>query len=47
MTRGIDWAEIFKRRPDLEPPGYKQTVQAMLEKRNAPDVAKDDRRRKR
>ena len=23
---GIDWAAIFARRPDLEPPGYHETI---------------------
>lgn len=23
--RGIDWNEIFRRRPDLTPPGYAET----------------------
>ena len=25
-VRGIDWAAIFERRPDLEPPGYHETI---------------------
>ena len=25
-VRGIDWEAIFKRRPDLQPPGYLETV---------------------
>jgi len=28
-VRGIDWTEIFKRRPELEPPGYKEVVQSI------------------
>lgn len=28
-VRGIDWNEIFNRRPDLEPPGFKETVKLM------------------
>ena len=24
----LDWQEIFKRRPDLEPPGYKEAAAA-------------------
>lgn len=33
--RGIDWVAIFKRRPDLAPPGYEETVkQIQLEKTN-------------
>ena len=30
--RGIDWAAIFKRRPDLEPPGYYETVSSIYSK---------------
>lgn len=29
MTRRLDWAAIFRRRPDLSPPGYTETVEAM------------------
>ena len=29
QTTGIDWSRIFKERPDLKPPGYEETVQAM------------------
>ena len=25
----VNWTEIFKRRPDLEPPGYRETVEAL------------------
>ena len=25
-VRGIDWAAIFERRPDLQPPGYYETI---------------------
>jgi hypothetical protein len=32
--RGIDWDAIFLRRPDLSPPGYKETVQAMYPDKN-------------
>lgn len=24
---GLDWREIFERRPDLEPPGYKEAAE--------------------
>jgi hypothetical protein len=30
--RGIDWSAIFKRRPDLEPPGYRETVSLIYSK---------------
>ena len=26
----LDWTAIFKARPDLEPPGYKETVAKMI-----------------
>lgn len=35
--RGIDWDAIFKRRPDLAPPGYHETVAALYPKEK-PDV---------
>lgn len=27
--RGIDWSAIFRVRPDLAPPGYRETVEAI------------------
>jgi hypothetical protein len=38
-----DFDEIFTRRPELQPPGYKEAVQAFDEKRllNAPDPIKE------
>jgi hypothetical protein len=27
--RGIDWNAIFRRRPDLIPPGYEKTIKEM------------------
>jgi len=38
-TRGIDWAAIFKARPDLAPPDYYETIarlKAKQEKVNDP-----------
>jgi hypothetical protein len=29
----IDWGEIFRKRPDLEPPGYWESVKRADEKR--------------
>jgi hypothetical protein len=29
VTPAPDWAAIFARRPDLEPPGYEETVATM------------------
>jgi hypothetical protein len=31
-VRGIDWADIFKRRPDLAPPGYYETIAQLYPK---------------
>jgi hypothetical protein len=31
LITGPDWAAIFKSRPDLEPPGYSETVADMLQ----------------
>ena len=31
-TRGIDWAAIFERRPDLQPPGYYETIAKLYSK---------------
>ena len=31
-TQGIDWAAIMKRRPDLEPPGYHETIAKLYPK---------------
>jgi hypothetical protein len=25
-ARGIDWASIFRKHPELKPPGYEETV---------------------
>ena len=33
-TRGIDWAAIFERRPDLQPPGYHETIAKLKTKRS-------------
>lgn len=33
-TRGIDWAAIFERRPDLQPPGYYETIAKLKAKRS-------------
>ena len=32
QKRGMDWAAIFKRRPDLVPPGYKEVVDKLYPK---------------
>lgn len=28
-VRGIDWAAIFRRHPELDPPGYRETFEAI------------------
>ena len=40
-VRGIDWAAIFKERPELSPPGYYETIEALYSKE-----ASDDQSRK-
>ena len=32
QTRGIDWTAIFERRPDLQPPGYYETIAKLYPK---------------
>ena len=39
-VRGTDWSAIFKRRPDLAPPGYIETVTA-IRKEKANEKPKD------
>mgnify|MGYP004195878547 CR=1 FL=1 len=34
---GIDWCAIFKRRPDLEPPGYHEIVNELYPKEEPTD----------
>ena len=42
-TRGIDWAAIFKRRPDLAPPGYNELLtQIRKEQSDAQQQEGDD-----
>ena len=31
-VRGIDWAAIFREHPDLEPPGYHETIAKLYPK---------------
>jgi len=38
-TRGIDWAAIFKRRPDLQPPGYYETIAKLYPPKEKTDDA--------
>lgn len=28
-VRGIDWTEVFRQRPELSPPGYTETCEAI------------------
>ena len=37
-VRGIDWAAIFKRRPDLQPPGYYETIAKLYPKEKTDDA---------
>jgi hypothetical protein len=39
-VRGTDWSSIFKRRPDLTPPGYVETITA-IRKEKANEKPKD------
>lgn len=46
----IDWEKIFKRRPDLRPPGYAEAVEAMrdpefLAKKQAEREAAEQRKK--
>ena len=35
QTRGIDWTAIFERRPDLQPPGYYETIDKLYPKEDS------------
>ena len=37
-VRGIDWAAIFERRPDLAPPGYHETIAKLYPKEKPNDA---------
>lgn len=39
-SSSLDWNQLFKDRPDLEPPGYRETVQRIADRKND-----DDRKR--
>ena len=39
-VRGIDWPAIFKRRPDLQPPGYYETIAKLYPKEETNDTRK-------
>ena len=36
-VRGINWAAIFERRPDLVPPGYHETIAKLYPKEDPAD----------
>jgi hypothetical protein len=40
LLRGIDWAAIFKERPDLSPPGYYETIEALYSKEVSNDQSR-------
>ena len=42
QTQGIDWAAIFKRRPDLTPPGYQETVNRIQQGKNNDEQREGD-----
>jgi len=35
---GIDWADIFRKRPDLQPPGYYETIAKLYPKEKTNDA---------
>ena len=35
QTRGIDWTAIFEKRPDLQPPGYYETIAKLYPKEDS------------
>lgn len=35
MVRPVNWTEIFQKRPDLEPPGYRQVLKQAQQARQA------------
>ncbi len=37
-VRGIDWTAIFKNHPDLEPPGYHETIAKLYPKEKTDDT---------
>lgn len=37
INSGPDWDAIFQRRPDLEPPGYRETLARCNQKHAAPE----------
>ena len=39
-VRGIDWPGIFERRPDLQPPGYHETIAKLYPKEETNDTRK-------
>lgn len=41
QQRGIDWAAIFERRPDLKPPGYHETIAKLYPKEKTNDTRSD------
>ena len=41
QTRGMDWAAIFERRPDLIPPGYQETIDKLYPKEDSDEPKTD------
>ena len=44
MAISINWALVFARRPDLEPPGYRETLQQLAAKPPRPKKKKKAKR---
>jgi len=42
QSQGIDWAAIFKRRPDLTPPGYQETVNQIQQEKTDDEQPEGD-----
>ena len=38
QVQGIDWTAIFERRPDLQPPGYYETIAKLYPKEKTDDA---------
>lgn len=42
QVQGIDWAAIFKRRPDLTPPGYHETIDLIQQEKTNDEQSEGD-----
>lgn len=41
MVRPVNWTEIFRKRPGLEPPGYRQALKQAQQARQAKAEAQE------